>query len=410
MLDAYVALLQQHDRQRKDLEDSVRNLLERPKCPDFIAQATTFLKCNKLEELPSSFENSTVKRLYLHPTCNNDPEEIRIHLEDHILGYVASDDEDHQRRDNRRQTQLGYFKPYGSTTSIGADSIATHMSAKSRRSIASLGIFTGAHQGDSTVELISSTHIKLFEGSHLKSFSGILFLENTMWISGWNRNRYLRKTIVLLNVELPDYNTRAKKKKINQNADFSTVMTPFRDQILFTTKGGKEVFSLNTKTGIFKLMYKRSNLKAAAMCSGDHYVFLLNHNEPGFIQIFNPTFEGEGIIPTGLSDVEKCLMDMCEMKSSDSHQKLSTTTIVISTSFPHSSVRAVSQQGILWVADTNSKSFDRTFNPCSVSSSMNGIIFIVDQEKDKVSEILFYFRDKCLETEKTKANSQSTTN
>ena len=103
---------------------------------------------------------------------------------------------------------------------LEADSIATHMSAKSRRSIASLGIFTGAHQGDSTVELISSTHIKTIRRvtseNHLPVFSS---LKTPCGSLVGIEIGHLRKTIVLLNVELPDYNTRAKKKKIDQNAD-----------------------------------------------------------------------------------------------------------------------------------------------------------------------------------------------
>ena len=385
MYDAYAADLQKHDRHRKDLEDSVRSLLERVKTPNFIAEATTFLQCNKLKELPAVVESATVKPLYRHPTCKVNPEKIRDYLEDHMLGYFATDDEDRQRRDHSAQAQLGYFKRFGSVKSIRRDSIGTHMSAKSRRSIASLGIFTGTHQEDSTVEFISSTHIKIFEGSHLKIFSSVLFLENTMWICGWNKNWSFTKTIVLLNVELPEYNMLTKQKKTDPNADLPTVMAPFGDQIIFTMKGGKEVFSLNTKTGTFRLIYSRPKLKVAALCSGDYHVFLLNHNDPGFIQILNSTFEGEGKIPTGLYDVEMRSIDMCEMKSSDPERKLSTTTIVISTSFPNSSVRAVNQQqGTLWVADASSKPFDTTFDPCSVSSNLNGVIFVVDKGKDKV--------------------------
>ena len=385
MYDTYATELQQHDRHRKDLEDSVRSLLGKKDTPNFIAEATTFLQCKQLKELPAGVENATVKLSYRHPTCKVDPQKIKNHLEDHLLGYFATDDEDRQGRDHSAQTQLGYFKRFGSVRSIGKDSIGTHMSAKSRRSIASLGIFTGTHQEDSTVEFISSTHIKIFEGSHLKIFSSVLFLENTMWICGWNKNWSLTKTIVLLNVELPEYNMLRKQKKTDPNADLPTVMAPFGDQIIFTMKGGKEVFSLNTKTGTFRLIYSRPNLKAAALCSGDYHVFLLNHSEPGFIQILNPSFEGEGKIPTRLYDVESCSIDMCVMKSSDSHQNFSTNTIVLSTSFPHSCLRAVNQQqGMLWVVDVSSALFDATFDPCSISSSLNEVIFVVDKGTDKV--------------------------
>ena len=207
-----------------------------------------------------------------------------------------------------------------------------------------------------------------------------------MWISGWNRNRYFMKTVVLLNVELPEYNMLTKEKKTDSRADFPTVMTPFGNEIIFTMKGGKEVFSFNTKTGTFRLIYSRPKLKVAALCSGDYHLFLLNHNHPRSIRILNSSFEVAGKISTGLYGVKSCSIDMCEIKSSDRHQNLpSTTPIVISTTFPHSSVRAVNQeQGTLWVADANSKPFDTTFSPCSVYSSLNGVIFVVDQGKDKV--------------------------
>ena len=385
MFDRKTKDLKQQGRERKDLEDAAKSLLDITRYPGFIAQATTFLAYNKLKKM-TLIEDSKLKLLYRHPTCHNDPKKVRMHLEDHVIGYFSSDEEERQRQENSRQAQLGFFQRHGSVRSVGGDSTGTQMSAASKMSCAPPGMFPNISQGDSSVELMSSTHIKIFEASHLKIFSSILFSGNNMWICGWNKNWYSTKSIVLLEVDLPEYNMLTKQKKTDPIADHQTVMVRFGDHIIFTMKGGNEVFSCNSKTGTFRLIYNRKNLKVAALCSGDYHLFLLNEVAPGYIQILNSSYEGEGRIATGLWDVHDCSMDICLLKSSSNLDQNSPSnhTIIIATSFPKGFVRAVNQQNILWEVNSRSRPLDASFSPCSISACQKGVIFAVDHGKDKV--------------------------
>ena len=61
--------------------------------------------------------------------------------------------------------------------------------------------------------------------------------------------------------------------------------------------------------------------------------------------------------------------------------------IIVSVSVPRASVRAVNQsQGVLWELDCRSRPdlLSPEFNPCSVSSSVSGNIFILDRGTEKV--------------------------
>ena len=261
--------------------------------------------------------------------------------------------------------------------SFGGDSMATHITSASVMTLQSK--IPIIKQALSPLELISFTNIKIFEGSHLNTFSSVLFSVNSLWISGWNKNWRHAKTTVLLNVDLPEYNMLSKEKKTDQNADLPTIMVPHGDQIIFMMKGGNEIFTFNTKTGTFRVAHSSSKLKVAAMCGGDYNFFLLNRKQLGYIQILDPRFVGEGKITTDLWNFQDCDMDMCLVKkSSGSH------TIIITTSFPHGSVRAISKdKGELWKIDGSKEPLDATFSSCSVSSCRSGDTFVADQGKDK---------------------------
>ena len=61
------------------------------------------------------------------------------------------------------------------------------------------------HPQRTSAELLNSTSISTFEGSHLKAFSSSLIMGDSMWISGWNTSKLVMKDNVFLNVKIPDF-------------------------------------------------------------------------------------------------------------------------------------------------------------------------------------------------------------
>ena len=376
-IDVQVIRLKQHDRQRKDIENCASNLIDRSKTPAFITEASDFLNYNRLKKVPA--KKGSIGE---HPTFKviQDQGDRRIYVEDKILGYFATEDEYQHRFKKSSMTveaHIADLKKFGSSRSVGGDSAAT--------AIASTSSMPGLLHGISQAYL-PVTDINSFEGSALKAFTCVFFSDNTLWISGWNRNWLGIKTLVILNVDLPEYNILKKEKKMNLNADMPTIIALFDDKIIFAVKSGKEVFSFNPETSTFETIYRRPNLRVAAMCSTDSHVCLLSQKQPDFVHIFNSRCHREEKFPTGLSGLHDCIIDMCVLKSPSflDHKFPSDYTIVISTSSPHGSVRAVTKQGLLWMLDGEIQSLDAAFSPCCASSGLNGDIYAGDKENDKV--------------------------
>ena len=196
---------------------------------------------------------------------------------------------------------------------------------------------------------------------------------------------------------MPDFATLTKKKKIDSKATSPTIMFPFRDTILYAKKMGKEVIGFHTKSYKFKRRHRSDVLSIAAMCGDDHHVFLFNYSTPEFITVMDSNLQPEGKIDTHLSDtdVKGCNFEMClgeckQFRTTDNFPELF---------FSYGSVRAFSQkQGILWQLDCRSDPrLDLTFNPCSISSSKEGDVFIADQSKHAVRSIRILFN--CLENQ-----------
>ena len=58
------------------------------------------------------------------------------------------------------------------------------------------------------------------------------------------------------------------------------------------------------------------------------------------------------------------------------------------TATEHPSVRAVNEAGVIWNLDPRSyPELDHRFNPCSVSTSKTGDVFIADKGTDRVSKM-----------------------
>ena len=436
--------LQNLNKHRRDVEETGRKLLEQTASPDFITRSSTFLSYNQLKELPENRQRIWKRILYRDPSYKYalDSEQFRKYVEQHILGYFAPDRPGQLLSDND-DLSISPFKRHGSFTgsiqslySVGASSHATALSANSRLSHISTvsGFPTVDGQKEfpdkslqpirKTAELLSYVNLEKFEGSHLKIFSSAFFSNESMWICGWNKNLIGNNDTVLMNVEIPDYTTIMKQKKGDPKAELPTIMIRFRDVILFAKKGGKEIYSFNPKSKKFKRVFGTSDLTIAAMCSSNERVFILNPKQADYIRVLDSRFQAEGKIPTGLGDVRGCEIDICligdhqhsapstpsssqsrvsspvdynqfgfqspaEFNRSSSFRDKHTidNTIVICTSNPHASLRAVSQmEGVVWQIDSRTNpELGSEFNPCSVSASETGDIYFADSSTDKAS-------------------------
>ena len=226
-----------------------------------------------------------------------------------------------------------------------------------------------------------------------------------------------------MNVEVPDYKTIMKQKKGDPRAELPTIMIPFRGIILFAKKAGKDIYSFEPESQKFKRVFGTVDLSIAAMCSSNDRVFILNPKQADYIRVLDSRFQAEGKIPTGLGDVHGCEVDIsligeyqrsvpatpssppsrmsspvdhnqfCFQSPADFHRTSSALdkhtidhTIVISTSSPHASLRAVNQkEGVVWQIDSRTNpELGLEFNPCSVSASETCDIYFADSGTDKV--------------------------
>ena len=218
----------------------------------------------------------------------------------------------------------------------------------------------------------------------------------------------MRNDTVLLNVQIPDFTFIKKHKKGDTKAERPTIMVPFRDNILFAKKNGNEVFSLNLNSQRFRRVFGAPDLTIAALCTSNHQVFILNPNQADYIRILDSNFQPEGKIATHLTNVQDCSMDMCvinqlqhsghPLASAGRHSSVTSESssasdissresdvadinIVISTSSPNASVRAVNlRQNVLWQLDRRTHAeVGMKFNPCSVTASKSGDIYFADR-------------------------------
>ena len=223
----------------------------------------------------------------------------------------------------------------------------------------------------------------------------------------------MRNDIVLLNVQIPDFTKVRKKKKGDPKAEQPTIMALFGGNILFAKKNANEIFSLNRKSRRIRRVYRAANLTIGAMCTSYHQVFILNPYQAKYIKVLDSNFQQEDKIPTGFREFRDCNMDMCVASTSVSPYEtvrsisslmsktsanssrynispreieMVSTCIVISTSSPNASVRAVKREEVLWQLDCIANpELGLEFNPSSVTASETGDIYFADQGGNKVS-------------------------
>ena len=268
-----------------------------------------------------------------------------------------------------------------------------------------------------------------------------------MWISGLDEMR----DQVLWHVSVPSFKVLEEKaigdrmKKIGDpEASLQIIMVSFGKQILFTKKGGCEIYGINTETPLIETVFKDVNFEIDAMCCNDDYMYIFQKKSPDVIHILDSKFQSVGKIPTGLKEsISKCEVDLCTttMTASASTQGHSSSEFktkhqhlcIISMSKPavqfprypvlwasnrdpsdrmairhppvralieedviwqqsdsqiYPSVKAVTEVGVIWQLDSRScPELDNRFNPCSVSTSATGDVFIADNGTDRVSNM-----------------------
>ena len=286
-------------------------------------------------------------------------------------------------------------------------------------------------------QLFETNSYELGWGSRF--FSSILE-KGSMWVFG--RDEMSNK--VLWHVNVPDFKVLREKTIEDPRVNSPIIMISFGKQILFAEKGGCEIYGINTETQLFETIFKDVSFQIDAMCCNDDHLYIFQKKFPDVIQILDPKFQSVGKIPTGFKEsISKCEVDLCTttMRMSTSTQDHSSSEIktkhqhvcIISMSKPtdpspwypgpraasqeptdgmaiwhpyvrplnegdsiwqsdsriYPSVKAVTEAGVIWQLDSRScPELDARFNPCSVSSSATGDIFIADNGADRVSNCL----------------------
>ena len=173
-----------------------------------------------------------------------------------------------------------------------------------------------------------------------------------MWICGWNRDGFGPSYTAFYNVDVPDYNVLHKEKSSDSPGDQPMIMCTFGQFILYARKGGSEVHIFDGRK--FSTL-NLEDTKVAAICLSNNYMYIFDSQYPHRIRFFDPNSKQGGEIATGLTHVEKCDVDigLIPDKSSEKvrenpirHQSteqkaVTDETIIVSSSYPHASVRAV---------------------------------------------------------------------
>ena len=210
-----------------------------------------------------------------------------------------------------------------------------------------------------------------FKGLPLETFQGALFVGDSLWICGWNKNITGQKSIVFLNVESDDYDVLSKHQLKYHGADKPIIMFAAREKIFFSKRNGNTIYVFNTTTHEFYQVFHGNYVNISAMCGKEDNVYILDKNQSRSIQILDQTFHVSGRTATGLGSIHDCDVYMYSVDD----------TIAISTSYPLGSIRLLEwNHGVLWQVNIrNSPTVPMRFNPCSVSVTSDGRIFFADR-------------------------------
>ena len=236
--------------------------------------------------------------------------------------------------------------------------------------------------------------------SPLRSFASALLKGDSLWICGWVKERFWSSSyMALFYVQIPEYSFLQMQKIKDPHAEQPIITCASGERILIARKassalhyydtGTKQVFTLNT-----------GDNAVMAMCGNANRIYIFSNNRSPRINIFDSEINPLSNFETGLEDVEDCDVDMCIIDDDEidagHHENTADHIIIISTSFPQASVRAISEiEGFLWQLDCQKcpHQLDLSFNPCSVTASKVGDIFIADRRAGKVNILILLAKD-----------------
>ena len=124
-------------------------------------------------------------------------------------------------------------------------------------------------------------------------------------------------------------------------------------------------------------------------------MYILSQNAPDLVQVLDSQFKPSDNFPTFSERTQNCEFDMClvpeahlGVQNQQDLPNLSNHSVVLCKRGPPGFVRKVnSQTGQMWQTDTISHpSLTTKFEPCSVSASDDGDIFVADRGTDTVSD------------------------
>ena len=387
----------------------------------FLQQANKLLLDDSPERvnIAEETENWWKKTLYKRPPF--DPEEFFNYLENNILGHFRVDPSSQQRPvsdevmdqalSERTSKISAVVTSPTAPSSAGSPSIATKLSlAGGSTAWSNISGQTGVAEQSaggrdalphdlpvipkSCVEFQSLINAKKFDKTHLKSIFDAFIKDGSAWVCGWSKNMIGKNDTVFLKIGGAELTTHLKKKKGDQNADLQTVITPFGKYILFARKDAKQVHGLNTQSGNFKPMFSGNDLRIVGICCSKRYIYVIGKENPEYIKILDSSFYHMGNIASTVEDSQLNNLDMTiipglnqsQQQQQPQQPKEANDIIVISKGAPDGFVRVLSRtEGIVWRLDDNvMPHFKGNFDPCSVSASTNGDLFIAERSTSMV--------------------------
>ena len=336
--------LQQFVKSWKDTEERGQNILKQGGASNFVSETTGFLESAPKEQ---KFLEKQIREIdYTEPIYKQGVggEIFQTFLREHVLGSFVR-------------------YPRDSVPSIGT-----------------------------RAQLVAYTDVKKHE-SRLKTFSSAVLKGDSLWVCGWVKGRFwYNDYMALFNVDIPEYNFLLKQKIKDSPAGQPIIVSVFNKSVLFAKQTGRDLYCFDTETEQVSTL-NPGNVTVMAMCGDAACVYILDNSHPHRINIFDSDSKLIGNLETGLEGIMNCDdVDMCVINGDEittGHRKSTANNIVIiSASFPQASVRGISQMGggILWQMDYRTcPDLDLNFNPCSVSVSNSGDMFIADKEAEKVN-------------------------
>ena len=241
----------------------------------------------------------------------------------------------------------------------------------------------------SCFEYQSLMNAKKFEGAHMKTIFDAFINDDSAWVCGWSKNRIGNNDTVFLRIRGIQHNVLLKKKKGDQNAEVQTMMTPFGKYILFARKGAKQVYGLNRQSGNVKQMYSSNDLRIAGICCSKTYIYLIGKEIPENIRVLDSSFvhisnSASTVEDNQLNDLDMALIpgaNQCQQQPEEGND-----VIVFSTGAPGGFVKVLSKaEGFVWQLNYKvAPRFKGNFDPCSVSASRNGDLFIAERSTSMV--------------------------